>query len=105
MTLALAFNCGSRLNGVVSRAGRMRREDIGKSLVEDAQLCCQEVGSVMIMKGVGREQRGEVHDIARERLNTMVYYVPHVLGGCQAIMLNRGGCGDAETEESCQLHD
>lgn len=57
----------------------------------------------MGMNVVCHEQRGEVHAIARQRLDMMVDHVPHVLSRCQAIMLDCGGCRNAETKKSPKI--
>ncbi|KUM65610.1 hypothetical protein ACN42_g1455 [Penicillium freii] len=60
VAMALAFTVDriSGLKGTVSKVEGGRGEKLGNSLVEDAQLRCQKIGSIMGIMMVGREQGG-----------------------------------------------
>ena len=61
---ALAVDRFSGLKGTFSKIEGRRRENLSNSLVEDTQLRCQKIGSIMGIMMVCREQRVEVYIIS-----------------------------------------
>lgn len=66
MALTFAVDRSSGLKGIVSKVEGRRGEKLGNSLVEDTQLGCQKIGSIMGIMMVGHEQGGEVHINSRQ---------------------------------------